>query len=349
MSSNWRVAVFAAVIVMSGFGATRLAGQDNSVTPSVLHIQHSVTTSQLFFPNYVYMYHAPGGAKSAAEAQALTGTISLENHSPNFSEVLWVLLYWQGECPADHTNFTNSNIIWTDIQKNPFQSDSKFHVDLHFPDPLPMTGCVALYFGGGPLVEGEVTMSADLDLTYQASSPVANTVVDLSGEYCFGQDWGCENATADDRMGFGMPITMQTSGHLAELYGNISDSTFDGTNNFGPLPTGDSWGAVNDFYLLPGGCGQFGENLNSQGFPNPQLLPTLYSWLPSNATHLDSVPMEYKIPEGETGEATLQKRVEAIFQSPLTVNTGDCIVVIYGRKGNGATDNEIQVHAVLAP
>ena len=125
---------------MGGFGVSHLSGQENTVTPSVLHIQDSVTTSQLFFPSYLHMYHVLGGAKSAAEAQALTGTISLKNHSPNFSEVLWVLLYWKGACPADHTNFTNSNIIWTDIQKNPLPSDSKFHIDLHFPHPLPMTG-----------------------------------------------------------------------------------------------------------------------------------------------------------------------------------------------------------------
>jgi len=343
--------MIAATAVMAAMGGTNgdAWGQENTVTPSVLHIQHSVTTSQDNFPSYLYKYHVLGGAKSTAEAQALTGTISLENHSPNFSEVLWLLLYWQGECPADDTNFTNATIIWTDILKNPSQGDSKFQVDLHFPKPLPMTGCVGLYFGGGHLVQGGVTMSADLDLTYQASSPVANAAIDLSGEYCFGQNWGCQNASVDDRMGFGVPIPMPASGHLAELYGNISDSTFDGTDNFGPLPTGREWGASNDFYLLPGGCGNFGQNLNSQGFPNPQLLSTLYGWLPSDAVHLTTVPLEKEIPQGGTSKAALQKRVETIFPNPLAVNAGDCIVVIYGRTGNGATDNETQVHALLAP
>ena len=119
-------------------------------------------------------------------------------------------------------------------------------------------------------MEGKVTMSADLNLTYR---PVTNsnpdTVLDLSGEYCFGQDWGCENATAIDGEGFAMPFKMLTAGHLLELLGNISDSTFDGTTDFGPLPTGEAWGAANDFYLVPGGCGIFETNLNSQGFPNP--------------------------------------------------------------------------------
>ncbi len=142
---------------------------------------------------------------------------------------------------------------------------------------------------------------------------------------------------------------MMPAGHLVELYGDIADSTFDGTQNFGPLPSGKSWGAVNDFYLLAGGCGKFGENLNSQGFPDPAPLAALYRWLPNDALHLESVPLEYEIPPRATGKATLQKRVERIFSVPVTVNAGDCVVVIYGRKGNGATDDETQVKAVLAP
>jgi len=121
-------------------------------------------------------------------------------------------------------------------------------------------------------VAGKVTMSADLDLTYEPSNSEANTVVDLSGEYCFGQNWGCENATTDDNRGFGVPITMP-AGQLVELFGDISDSTFDGTDNFGPLPTGKSWGAVNDFYLLPGGCGQFGTTSTARASRSHCRLP----------------------------------------------------------------------------
>jgi hypothetical protein len=222
-------------------------------------------------------------------------------------------------------------------------------VNLVFQHPLPMTGCVGLYYGGGPLFEGKVTMSADLNLRYRpVTNPNPNTVLYLSGEYCFGQDWGCQNATVIDGEGFAVPITMP-AGHLLELFGNISDSTFDGTANFGPLPTGEAWGSVNDFYLLPGGCGIFAKNLNSQGFPNPAPLSTLHRWLPDDALHLASVPLVDRISSGETGKAALQSQVENIFSVPVKVNAGDCMVVIYGRRGNGATDNETQVHALMAP
>ena len=339
--------ILAALLILVSLGKCDLWGQEKAGMPSVLHIEHSVTTSKTGFPQFLYMYRVLDGAKSAASAQALTGNISLENYSSNFSEVLWLLAYWEGECPANDQSLDGASFLWSDILKNPSRSVSQLRVDLHFPHPLPMTGCVGFVFGGGPLVQGEVTMSADLSLTYEPSSSNRNTVIDLSGEYCFGQDWGCQNATTEDDMGFGVPIVMP-AGHLVELFGDISDSTFDGTPNFGPLPTGKAWGALNDFYLLPGGCGKFGENLNHQGFPNPVLLSTLYSWLPDNALHLESVPLEYKIPGGKTGKATLQKRVERI-PAPVTVNSGDCMVVIYGRKGDGATDNETQVKAVLTP
>jgi hypothetical protein len=349
MDSNRRMsAVFASAILILACATCNLWAQESDVTPSVLHIQHSVTTSKTGFPQYLYMYHLLDGAKSPAKALALSGTISLKNYTPNFSEVLWLVGYWQDECPVDDQSLTGATFIWNDILKNPSQSDSEFRVDLHFPHPVAMTGCVGFVFAGGPVaVEGAVTMSADLNLLYEQGA-TENGAVGLSGEYCFGQDWGCENATTDDEMGFGVPIAMP-AGQLVELYGNISDSTFDGTSNFGPLPTGRAWGAVNDFYLLPGGCGEFGENLNSQGFPNPVPLTTLYGWLPDDAVHLESVPLEYRIPEGETGTAALQTPVEKFFPNPVTVNSGACMVVIYGRKGNGATDNETQVYAVVAP
>lgn len=223
-------------------------------------------------------------------------------------------------------------------------------MDLHFPHPLPMTGCVGFIFAGGPLVQGAgaVTMYADLDVDYARSDTPANAVVGLAGEYCFGQTWGCQNATMDEKDGFAVPILVP-AGHLVELYGSISDSTFDGTDNFGPPPTGEVWGATNNFYLLPGGCGPFGNNLNSQGFPNPTPLTTLNSWLPSNAIHLESVPMDYQIPPGGPSTAALTRQIETFLPYPVKVDAGDCVVVIYGRKGTGATDNESQVNAVLTP
>jgi hypothetical protein len=352
MKAYWRV-ICCVIYMFAGLGLSDLWAQGGASQPSILHIQQMQTTSQgsqKGFPTYLAMYQVLDGAKSQAEALSLTGTISLKNYDPTFSEVLWILVYWQGECPAhDITLSQAAGIFWSDILKNPSQSDSRFSVNLQFPNPVPTTGCIGLYYGGGPLIQGKATMSADLELTYRPTTANPNMVVNVGGgEYCFGQNGGCQNATAIDGEAFAVPKTLP-AGHLLEIYGNISDSTFDGTNNNGPVPTGKSWGSVNDFYLLPGGCGIFADNRNSQGFPNPAPLSTLYSWLPKDALHLVSVPQVDRISSGETGKATLQNKVESIFSVPVKVNSGDCMLTIFGRTGNGATDNETQVLGLMAP
>jgi hypothetical protein len=338
-----------ALLMLVLAATSSLWAQDALNPPSVLHIAQTQTTSQTGFPTYLAMYRVLDGAKSPAELTAINGTLSLRNYDPTFSEVLWVLAYWQGDCPKHDVQLSHASILWSDISKNPSQSESIFPVNLSFPHPLPMTGCVGLYYGGGPLTEGKVTMSANLNLAYrplEKASP--NTVLDLSGEYCFGQDWGCQNATQIDGEAFAVPVVLP-AGHLLELYGNLSDSTFDGTTDFGPLPTGLAWGAGNDFYLLPGSCGIFAENLNDQGFPNPLPLATLNSWLPHNALRLASVPVVNRTLPPDNSKATLQEKVETTFSVPVQVDTGDCLLVVYSRKGNGATDNETQVHALIAP
>ena len=343
-----------AVFMFIGVGLSNLCAQDVATQSSVLHIQQSRTTSQGSqngWPTFLSMYHVLDGAKSAANVSALKGTLSLKNYDPTFSEVLWLLVYWQGECPAHDISLSQAaGTLWIDIIKNPSQSDSSFPVNLVFPHPVPATGCIGLYFGGGPLIQGKATMTADLELTYSPTTSNPNTIVNVGGgEYCFGQDYGCQNATAIDGEGFAVPTPLTTAGHLLEIYGNISDSTFDGTTDNGPLPTGTSWGSINDFYLLPGGCGIFEQNLNIQGFPNPAPLATLHSWLPKDALHLVSVPQVDRIAPGKSGKGALQNQVEAIFSVPVKVNAGDCIVTIFARTGNGATDNETQVNGLMGP
>lgn len=349
-----KMAVLAAFLIIANCGMSSLWAQGNAVQPSVLHIQQSQTTSQGSqngFPTFLAMYQVLDGANSPISVSALRGTLTLRNYEPTFSEVLWLLVYWQGECPAHDINLSQAaGIFWSDIVKNPTQSDSSFPVNLVFPHSVPTTGCIGLYYGGGPLLRGKTTMSADLNVIYKPSTSNPNTIVNVGGgEYCFGQNWGCQNATDIQGDAFAVPTPLQVNGHLLEIYGNISDSTFDGNKDFGPLPTGTSWGSVNDFYLLPGGCGAFGENLNSQLFPNPTPLSTLYSWLPNDALHLVSVPQVDRILPGGSNKAALQNQVEAIFSVPVKVNAGDCMVTIFGRTGNGATDDETQVNALIGP
>jgi hypothetical protein len=60
-----------------------------------------------------------------------------------------------------------------------------FPVYLVFPHLLSATGCIGLYYGGGPVFAGNATMTADLELTYSPTTSNPNTTVNLgAGEYC---------------------------------------------------------------------------------------------------------------------------------------------------------------------
>ena len=91
MRSYWRLVTLVTVLISAGWATPKAEAQDSAGQSSVLHMQRSVTTSQLGFPTFIYMYPVLDGVNSTASAQALTGTIALENYSPNFSEVLWLL------------------------------------------------------------------------------------------------------------------------------------------------------------------------------------------------------------------------------------------------------------------
>lgn len=54
-----------------------------------------------------------------------------------------------------------------------------------------------------------MTISADLNLAYRpVKNPTLNTVIGVGGEYCFGQNGGCQNATAIDGEAFAVPIPL---------------------------------------------------------------------------------------------------------------------------------------------
>src|SRR5882724_8890651 len=102
MKAHWSL-VFCAFFVFAGLGMSDLHAQDSavlssvpaSVPPSVLHIMQLQTTSKPNFPTYLAMYHLLNGATSPVDAVALNVTISLKNFDPTFSEVLFLLVYWQ--------------------------------------------------------------------------------------------------------------------------------------------------------------------------------------------------------------------------------------------------------------
>src|SRR5262249_15848452 len=89
---------------------------------AVLHMQQSVNGSDLnpAIPVLLTMFQVLDGASSTAQARALSGTISLQNSTADFSQVLMIIANWQGQRPANDENLTMaSSFLWSDILKTP--------------------------------------------------------------------------------------------------------------------------------------------------------------------------------------------------------------------------------------
>jgi hypothetical protein len=312
------------------------------------------STTATGFPAEWYGYNLPPGQLSFA---GLRGTVSMTNSKDIYSEILYVIGYIPyGECPTKGTNNPNgppgvAGILWSDIIKAPTAGTFTTPVDFTLPVGLPVSNCLVVGLGGGT-VDGAhlVTGTVDLSTTYTGSPDAAAQILGMDSEFCFGQNWGCEAATTDDTQSFAAVTQVTQRSDLNAIWGNISDSTFDGSADFGPPPAGP-WIAKNDVYLYPASaCSQFapGRSLNGPG--------NYYAQIPKSAVHLVSAPLTGGVGTGvgETISPLLPGWTNGIevYQnySGITLNAGECLVVLFGMEGtDGAFDNEDQIRAIATP
>ena len=220
--------------------------------------------------------------------------------------------------------------------KRPPAGPSPFPSTTHSPVGFPISDCVLLGLNGGTVAAShDVTAAASLSLAFTQPVSPAQSLALTGGEFCFGMNGGCQGSTTDDTQSFATVTPITTAAQVVALYGDISDSTFDGTASFGPLPTG-AWTATNDFYVYHGSeCGAFGV---SSGIAGPG---DFYASIPGDATPLASVPLS------GNGIGVAESQVFQALSVPVAA--GDCFVTLWGLSGNGAFDNETQVFTLLAP
>lgn len=314
----------------------------------------SFSTSASGFPSQWFGYNLPAGQLNLV---GLSGTVSLQNTANIYSEILFVVTYLpSGSCPTAGTNASNGPpgvgpTVWSDIIKAPTAGKFSAPVSFTLPVGIPISNCLVVGLQGGTVAgPHEVTGTVKLVATYTHSPNNSTQILGMDSEFCFGQNWGCEAATTDDTQSFAAVTQVTQRSSLNAIWGNISDSTFDGSSSFGPLPTGP-WIATNDIYVYhESDCSQFaaGRSLNGPG--------DYYSQIPQDATHLLSAPLSGNggAGEGETINYLLPGRTNGvdIYQtfSNVTLNSGDCVVSLYGLQDTtGAFDNEDQLRAIVTP
>ena len=296
------------------------------------------------FRKYLYSFPLPPGQSLWT---GLSGILTLQSLSYKFTQTLITLTYLPaGNCPASGTNFTSYEDLFKNyplrvlqgfILKQPLTGTSRLPLDIRLASGIPMSGCVVLLMDGGAADGGaSFVMNSSLIMTYApAPVPAPGTYrIAIDGEWCFGQNKGCQVATTDNSKSFYHATAVPVRSQVITLLGNLSHSTFDGSRDFGPLPTG-AWATHSDFYVIPGECGPFAPGVVSSA-------GNYYSMLPPNAIHFHGVQMR------GIGIGALQQPVVHEF-SNFIVNAGDCFVYLIGMDGNGAIDTETQIGIVLQP
>jgi hypothetical protein len=317
-------------------------GGSGCTWPSPIRMVGSTTTGATGFPTAWYGFPVQPGQESM---NALSGSVTVDNSANLYAEVLFILLYLpSGACqaglwPSSTPEYgpPGSRSLAQFIVKAPTQGTFTVPIDLTFPGGVPMSSCVLMGLNGGSVsAPHDVTSSASLTLAYGAAQAPAQTVLGAGGEMCFGQSWGCQAATTDDAQSFANVTPVSQAMQLVALYGDISDSTFDGTSAFGAPPAG-AWTATNDFYVYHGAeCSAFGVASGTAG-PGDY-----YASIPADAVHLLSVPLS------GAGIGVSQAQVyKALSSTPIAA--GDCLVTLWGLTGGGGFDNETQIFALAGP
>ncbi len=310
--------------------------------PSPVELEGSALAAVTGFPTAWYGFPIPPGTQSLV---SLSGTLSVTNAQSLYSELLFIVEQLpSGSCPAGRWPASTPEYgppgalgLAQYIVKAPAQGTFSLAIDQTFPGGLPFSNCLLLGLNGGPVsTPQDVVSAAKLTLGYAGPQSPAQRAVGLGGEACFGQGWGCQGATTNDSLSFAAVSPISQATQLVALYGDISDSTFDGTASFGAPPAG-AWTATNDFYVYHGSeCSSFGV---PSGFAGPG---SYYAQIPADATRLLSVPLS---------GSGIGVQTVPVFQSfsGLKLAAGDCLVTLWGLSGGGGFDDETQVNALLVP
>jgi hypothetical protein len=315
--------------------------------------QFSFSTSQGGFPSQWFGYSLP----NSVNLVGLSGTVSMNNTANIFSEMLFVVGFLPaGTCPTSGTQVQPQGqgpAIWSDIIKGPTAGTFTAPVNFTLPVGVPIQNCLIVQINGGTVAANhDVIGTVNLVATYVQGAASTSQVLGMDNEACFGVNSGCQLATINDTQSFAAATQITKRSALNAIWGNISDSTFDGSPSFGPPPTGP-WTALNDVYIYRGvDCNQFPFD-GGRAFIGPG---NFSNQIPADATHLLSAPLvggggvapgftiNYLLPGVMNGTAVYQTFTNT------TLNAGDCLVALYGMSGTAAAfDNEDQLHAVVTP
>jgi hypothetical protein len=315
---------------------------DGATATLELHATATLTPEQVSQPEVIFVYSVPLPPGQELFL-GLKGELSLFSQQPVFNETLiTVATNASGACPSDGMTFPNYGALYAAypnlvplqsfILKSPIKGTNKLPVDYVMPAGLPISDCAVLFLDWEG--DSKVTISSYLTMTYTTdTSQPSGYMLGTNQEFVFGLYIG-PGSTKNDSLSFVQETKITQPGSLVQLIGDISDSTFGG-----PVPPGN-WRALNDIYLVRGGCPS-DIHVNSGGWTPKG--GNYYSDIPSDAVHLLNAPMHgYQNADAQT-----------FVNKPLNVKVqkGDCLLTLFGLNApqGGGIDSENQVKTLFVP
>jgi hypothetical protein len=222
-------------------------------------IQRSATNASPAFKKFLYSYPL----QDDTSLKSIVGSASINTDAQGFAQALIIVfdIPRGNPCPVNGENYTSYDPIHSKypsmirlasfiIKEPKGQKDSTIKVDLHFPQSIPVSGCVGVILDGSVRkIGGQFLMSSQFDLVLDRSALSRNIKpIDLGDEFCFGIKVGCQRAAenSDDNTSFIRVLPIKEPMTVLAVYGDVSDGSFGDKSGV----TGVSWKSTNTYYAI---------------------------------------------------------------------------------------------------
>lgn len=324
----------------------KLTGKQCTVTPGLLDMGATVTTTVQVFRKTVFSFPVPATAQAF---RGLTGGIAIaaRGATEKPTETLFVIGYVpSGQCLPNGTFFDDfpslfaampgSVHIGNYMVKHFGDGAQWLPTEMSLPQSIPLKGCFFVIFDGGPSLGagspvGSLTSVSSMFAKLETTAPPAKSPYRLAAddEFCIGTANGCQRASAQSTATFASSRRIPRAGRMISAHGNETQGAL-------TRPAGQ-WQARNGYYV-DRGCKQFQPPATPGGaIYGPA---NFFAQIPSDATKL------FDITDSGTGVA-IGRTINQTLN--VAVTTQDCLVHIVRVAGTGAVNQESQVHFMIAP
>lgn len=291
--------------------------------------------------HWIYNYFTPSNvlltSLSGFNYVGLKGSITMSYTGTNDPTILvYVMLDRAGNCPKtgrylQKYAFSNPIVLASYILRASGTGQVTIPTEFTLPVKVPTKGCLTMSITGGDFNHGDpVTTTSKITFLYDTDAPPSplSRPGSFASEICTGRDVGCVQHTLSitPDQAFAAYQRIKYHGTLQSWIGNTNSSgSKAGENTSNPIVCAPGrWNSISDYYIYKAAnCPDFGAKRMVYAGPSVAV-----SQIPANAIKLYGTTVQGYQCKG--GQALINK----VFDPPLEVQAGDCMVQIQKFKFN---------------